>query len=121
MNRGRQDGPSRSLVLRLALLALVVAIPGVAPFGTGALRSVSTGIEPGVPTEFDPLPLLAGGLLVAGGVLVVRSGWHPLGGSADVETGLPTDAFPCRGCGRDLGRYRAKCPHCETREPVAER
>lgn len=122
MNGARGGGgSSRGLVLRLALLALVVAIPGVAPLGTGALRGISGGFPSGGHAFELSLPLV-GGVVIVGAAVAVGVGWRSLGlWSSGVETGLPDDSFPCRVCGRDLERYRAKCPHCATREPVEER
>lgn len=122
MNGARGGGgSSRGLVLRFALLALVVAIPGVAPLGTGALSGLSGGFRTGGHAFELSLPFV-GGVVLVGAVVAVGVGWRPLDlGSSGVETGLPDDSFPFRVCGRDLDRYRAKCPHCATREPVEER
>jgi hypothetical protein len=121
MNGGRgRDGPSNRTILRLALFGAIVAIPGVELFGTDALRESVFALRTGQTSEFAPI--LAGGVLLVGGVLAVRAGWsHVRSDAEDVETAIPDQTRPCRICGRDLDPYRSRCPHCDTREPVQER
>ncbi|UPV73157.1 hypothetical protein M0R89_11420 [Halorussus limi] len=119
--RGRgRDGPSEGTVLRLALLAAIVAVPGVQLFGTDALRESAGALRTGQTSQFAPV--LAGGILLVGAALAVRAGWSQLRSDGEsVETGVPDETRPCRICGRNLDPYRSRCPHCDTREPVEDR
>ena len=117
--RGR-DGPSRGTLLRLALLAAIVAVPGVDLLGIDALRESVAALRTGRTSEFAPI--LAGGIALVGAALAVRAGWSEFASDgSDVETAIPDEAHPCRMCGRELDRYRSRCPHCDTRDPIEER
>jgi hypothetical protein len=120
MNGGRgRDGPSRRTILRLALFGAIVAIPGVELFGTDALRESVIALRTGQTSQFAPV--LAGGVVLVGAVLAIRTGWSQLrSDGAGVETAIPDKTHPCRICGRDLDPYRSRCPHCDTREPIEE-
>lgn len=121
MRRGRgRDGPSEGTILRLALFAAIVAVPGVELFGTDALRESVVALRTGGTSQFAPV--LAGGVVLVGAVLAIRTGWSQLrSDGASVETAIPDETHPCRICGRDLDPHRSRCPHCDTREPVERR
>ena len=115
--RGR-DGLSDRTILRLLLFVGIVAVPGTGVLGGDALRESVTAIRTGVTPH---APLIAGGVVAVGAVLAVRAGWVSVRSDAtDVETRIPDGEFPCRVCGHDLARYRNRCPHCETRNPLRE-
>ncbi|WP_132057495.1 hypothetical protein [Halorussus amylolyticus] len=115
--RGR-DGPSDRTIVRVLLFVAIVAVPGTGVFGGDALHESAAAIRTGT-TPYAPL--IAGGVVVVGAVLAVRAGWSLRGGANGVETGIPDEGVTCRVCGRELGRRRNRCPHCETREPINER
>lgn len=112
----RNRVPGRWRLLRILLL-LTFLSAGRGVFGGSKLQDV-----PYVPGTDNTLVLVAlvGGIVVIGGVLAYRAGMLPGASSPSSETKAqpPEGGYNCRYCGRNLERYRNRCPYCETRDPV---
>ncbi|WP_199174701.1 hypothetical protein [Halegenticoccus soli] len=112
----RRGMPARLGPYRLLLLFAVFAV------GRRVLRGGDSREALAIPGAGD-VPLLvvvAGGILVLAGAFALRSGFFTRRGASS-PGGIADSAeteYACRVCGRDLERYRNRCPHCETRDPV---
>lgn len=99
----------------MLLLAFLSVGRGV--FGGNKLRDV-----PYVPGTDNTLVLVAlVATVVIGGILAFRAGilpGAPSSSSSKTQTQPPEGGYNCRYCGRNLERYRNRCPYCETRDPV---
>ncbi|WP_423745723.1 hypothetical protein V5735_07140 (plasmid) [Haladaptatus sp. SPP-AMP-3] len=112
----RNRGLGRGRLLRILLLLMFLSA-GRGVFGGKRLQDV-----PYVPGTDNGLVLVAlvGAVVVIGGVLAFRAGVLPGTSSSSSETEVhpPEGGYNCRYCGRNLERYRNRCPYCETRDPV---
>lgn len=114
--RGNRAPGGRRLI-RLLLLFVVLSTGGrfLRGGGIGGTQVVPDGVS-------GPVVLAAvAGLAVVGGVLALRAGVFDRGDASGDASGdaAPDGEYTCRYCGTDLERYRNRCPHCETRDPVA--
>ncbi|WP_223302099.1 hypothetical protein [Haladaptatus sp. R4] len=111
----RNRVPRRWWLLRMLLLFAFLA------GGRGILGGKKLQDVPYVPGTNNTLVLVAlvGAVVLIGGVLAYRAGALPGTSSAsETEVHPPDDGYNCRYCGRNLERYRNRCPYCETRDPV---
>ncbi|WP_327053592.1 hypothetical protein [Halomicrococcus gelatinilyticus] len=106
-------GPGRRRLVRLLLLLVVLSTGGrfLRGGGLGGTQVVPDGV--GGPV----VVAVVAGLAIVGGVLAFRAGAFDRRGASG--TSVPDGEYTCRYCGTDLERYRNRCPHCETRDPVA--
>jgi hypothetical protein len=106
-------GPGRRRLVRLLLLLVVLTTGGrfLRGGGLGGAQVLPDGV--GGPVVLVVVAAFA----IVGGFLAFRAGVFDRGDASG--SAAPDGEYTCRYCGTDLERYRNRCPHCETRDPVA--
>ncbi|RBI62138.1 hypothetical protein DMJ13_09640 [halophilic archaeon] len=118
MNPRGNRGPGRGRLFRLLLLFVLLSTGGRFLGGGGGrlLETPDALVLPVVGTVGLPIVFgVAVGVVAVVGALALRAGVFD--GRSDEDA--PPGDYTCRYCGTNLERYRNRCPHCETRDPVA--